>query len=179
MLQTKPSLVSSKTEYPLSNWNCNTFLLLQAAFFFLGERRAMQILEQKRQAGVYDMSGSIFERQVRFATPIVMEDACVSCYNASSDSPKRDWKTGNVGGIEEFTVSLPLAANLSTHCAAALSRALIFSARPRGARGVICSCAAVEWRSQRTDRRDASYLNESAMRFRNAVTLPFVAHQLR
>lgn len=76
------------------------------------ERQAMQILGQKRQTGVYDISGSIFERQVRFATPIVMEGACVSCHNASSDSPKRDWKTGDVGGIEEFTVSLPLAANL-------------------------------------------------------------------
>lgn len=76
------------------------------------ERDALAALERKQETRVYQISGSIFQRDIRLATPIVMEAACVSCHNADPTSPKRDWKIGDVGGIEEFAVSLPLAANV-------------------------------------------------------------------
>jgi adenylate cyclase len=41
-----------------------------------------------------------------------MGDACVACHNSNPDSPKRDWQVGDVRGIQEVTVSLPLATNL-------------------------------------------------------------------
>jgi PAS domain S-box-containing protein len=40
----------------------------------------------------------------RLATPILMRNACVSCHNSHPDSPKRDWKVGDVRGIQEVTV---------------------------------------------------------------------------
>ena len=40
----------------------------------------------------------------RLATPVIMRQACVTCHNSHPDSPKRDWKVGDVRGIQEVTV---------------------------------------------------------------------------
>jgi len=40
----------------------------------------------------------------RLATPVRMRAACVTCHNAHPDSPKRDWKVGDVRGIQEVSV---------------------------------------------------------------------------
>ena len=40
----------------------------------------------------------------RLATPVLMRQACVTCHNSHPDSPKRDWKVGDVRGIQEVTV---------------------------------------------------------------------------
>jgi class 3 adenylate cyclase len=76
------------------------------------ERKALTDLREKRQSSVYDVSGSVLERRVRLVTPIIMGATCVTCHNTSPDSPKRDWKIGDVRGIEEFSVSQPLAGNI-------------------------------------------------------------------
>jgi class 3 adenylate cyclase len=36
----------------------------------------------------------------------------VACHNSRADSPKRDWKVGDVRGIQEITVHQPIARNL-------------------------------------------------------------------
>ncbi len=36
--------------------------------------------------------------QFNYATPIVMSESCVACHNRRGDSPKRDWKVGDVRG---------------------------------------------------------------------------------
>jgi adenylate cyclase len=41
-----------------------------------------------------------------------MDAACVNCHNAHPQSPKRDWKVGDVPGIEEFIVRQPIAAHI-------------------------------------------------------------------
>lgn len=43
---------------------------------------------------------------IRFAQADVMQASCVSCHNNHPDSPKRDWKVGDVRGVLE--ISLPL-----------------------------------------------------------------------
>ncbi len=50
--------------------------------------------------------------QIRLIAPIIMSAACVSCHNTHPDSTKRDWKVGDVRGIQEITVSQPIARNL-------------------------------------------------------------------
>lgn len=40
----------------------------------------------------------------RLATPVLMRQACVTCHNSHPDSPRRDWKVGDVRGIQEVTV---------------------------------------------------------------------------
>ena len=41
-----------------------------------------------------------------------MGQVCVSCHNSHPDSPKRDWKVGDVRGIQEISVHQPIAANV-------------------------------------------------------------------
>jgi adenylate cyclase len=76
------------------------------------ERQALESLRQNPHSRVYGVSGSIFDRRVRLATPIIMGAACVSCHNTHPDSPKHDWQVGDVRGIEEFVISQPIAAHI-------------------------------------------------------------------
>ncbi|WP_135077312.1 response regulator [Terasakiella sp. SH-1] len=45
------------------------------------------------------------ERYLKFATPIIMGEGCVGCHNSHPDTPKNDWKIGDVRGVQ--VVSLP------------------------------------------------------------------------
>jgi class 3 adenylate cyclase len=67
--------------------------------------------DQKLKA-IYDISGTIFDRRVRLVTPVLMAAECVSCHNSHPESPKRDWKVGDVRGIQEVSIRQPLAANI-------------------------------------------------------------------
>jgi class 3 adenylate cyclase len=49
---------------------------------------------------------------VRVIAPIIMGQTCVDCHNVHPDSPKRDWKVGDVRGIQELIVTAPVATNL-------------------------------------------------------------------
>lgn len=46
---------------------------------------------------------------VRLASPIRMTAPCVACHNKHPDSPKKDWKVGDVRGIQAVAVSQPLS----------------------------------------------------------------------
>lgn len=48
----------------------------------------------------------------RVATPIRMNAVCVACHNSHPLSPKRDWQVGDVRGIQEFTVTIPIEKNI-------------------------------------------------------------------
>ena len=76
------------------------------------ERGALESLRRDPNSRVRDVSGSIFDRRVRLVTPIIMAAPCVNCHNTHPDSPKRDWKVGDVRGIEEFTINQPIAAHI-------------------------------------------------------------------
>jgi len=43
---------------------------------------------------------------LHYASPIIMREGCVACHNSHPDSPKKDWKVGDVRGIQ--VVELPL-----------------------------------------------------------------------
>jgi class 3 adenylate cyclase len=78
------------------------------------EKKALADFRAKRDPDMVatSLSGSLFERQIRMAVPVVMGAACVACHNSRADSPKRDWKVGDVRGIQEITVHQPIARNL-------------------------------------------------------------------
>jgi class 3 adenylate cyclase len=42
----------------------------------------------------------------------MMQPECVACHNTHPDSPKRDWKVGDVRGLQEVEVRLPLATDI-------------------------------------------------------------------
>lgn len=46
--------------------------------------------------------------RLRLALPVRMEAGCVACHNAHPDSPVRNWKVGDVRGIQEVTVDLAI-----------------------------------------------------------------------
>ena len=76
----------------------------QAHDFNAFERDALATLRQRSRDPIVEVSGSLFDRQVRRITPIVMGSQCVSCHNSHELSTKRDWKVGDVRGIEEIVV---------------------------------------------------------------------------
>ena len=49
---------------------------------------------------------------VRLVAPVMMGAACVACHNVHPDSPKKDWKVGDVRGIQEVIVSASMASNI-------------------------------------------------------------------
>jgi hypothetical protein len=76
------------------------------------ERRALSALRADPSLQLTDVSRSILTDRVRLVTPVIMGATCVNCHNTHPQSPKRDWKVGDVRGIQEVTVSQPIAVNL-------------------------------------------------------------------
>ncbi len=77
------------------------------------EANALALLRATRAPGdsVTAISGGVFSRQIRMAVPVIMGQACVSCHNTDPESPKTDWKIGDVRGIQAITLEQPIAAN--------------------------------------------------------------------
>jgi adenylate cyclase len=105
-----------------------------------------QALASFRAGSATSMSqviGSVFNRTVRMATPLIMTQACVECHNSLPDSPKRDWKLGDVGGIQAVTLRESIDANLLTfkylllYVAAALALGVFFVWMQRRQRNLI------------------------------------------
>lgn len=71
------------------------------------EREALNWLEKNPQ-GVFgrldETDGRHIYRQAR--ADVMVAEACVACHNSHPDSPKRDWKLGDVRGAIEVTVDL-------------------------------------------------------------------------
>jgi signal transduction histidine kinase len=44
---------------------------------------------------------------IRYASAVVMGPTCVACHNNHKDSPKLDWKPGDVRGIQSVTLAVP------------------------------------------------------------------------
>src|SRR6478736_8076273 len=76
------------------------------------ERHALAMLRADPHQVVTDVTDSIFSDRVRLIAPVVMGKACVDCHNSHPESPKRDWKVGDVRGIQEVTITQPIAANI-------------------------------------------------------------------
>ena len=76
------------------------------------EKRALQTLRAQPRQQVIDVSWTAFTDSVRLISPVIMSAACVSCHNTHPDSPKRDWKVGDVRGIQEVTITQAIADNI-------------------------------------------------------------------
>jgi class 3 adenylate cyclase len=78
------------------------------------EQRALEGFRRTRRAEAtqWETTGSLFNRRIRIATPVMMGGACVTCHNSHPESPKKDWQIGDVRGIQSITVEQPIAANI-------------------------------------------------------------------
>jgi class 3 adenylate cyclase len=50
--------------------------------------------------------------QVRLIAPVLMSAACVACHNSHPDSPKKDWKIGDVRGLQEVEIHDEISTSL-------------------------------------------------------------------
>ena len=48
--------------------------------------------------------GPANQRTLRYATPVVMSKTCVQCHNTHPNSRKKDWKVGDIRGIQEIII---------------------------------------------------------------------------
>jgi class 3 adenylate cyclase len=90
---------------------------------------------------VIESSSSGMSSRLRMVSPVLMTASCVSCHNSHPDSTKRDWKVGDVRGLQEVTVTQPIALNLWSFkytlayflCAAGAGFAFIYMQRRQNA----------------------------------------------
>lgn len=106
------------------------------------ERSSLAAL--RAQPEIFPLVQSTFrglQSEARLISPVIMGAACVSCHNSHPQSTKRDWKVGDVRGIQEVTVSQPIALSLWSFkfslvyflCVASVGLAFIFMQRRQNA----------------------------------------------
>ena len=76
------------------------------------ETRALAELRANPDQQIIDATHTMLTNRVRLIVPVVMEATCVACHNSHPESPKLDWKVGDVRGIQEVSIVQPIAANL-------------------------------------------------------------------
>src|SRR2546422_6771758 len=62
------------------------------------ETRALVSLRDNPNQQPTQTSWSLLSDRVRHITPIIMGTTCVACHNTHPDSPKSDWKVGDIRG---------------------------------------------------------------------------------
>jgi class 3 adenylate cyclase len=77
------------------------------------ENAALAALEKQPHQGISGVAWHGTSSEVRYVTPIIMQPTCVACHNSDPNSPKRDWKVGDVRGIQELIVTQPVAFDLA------------------------------------------------------------------
>src|SRR3974390_2369040 len=76
------------------------------------ETEALTRLRQNSDQQLTRISSSVFSDGVRLIAPVIMEQPCVNCHNSHPESPKTDWKVGDVRGIQEVSISQPIGGNI-------------------------------------------------------------------
>jgi hypothetical protein len=76
------------------------------------EKSALASLRRDPAQPVFELDGSLLDRRVRIAKPVLMGEACVRCHNSHPESPKKDWKVGEVRGIHEVIFRQPIGGSL-------------------------------------------------------------------
>ena len=84
-------------------------------FFFQAEDGILDAQGSRGLGDVYkrqEVKESLFSDRVRLIAPVIMGAACVSCHNSHVESVKKDWKVGDVRGLQEVSITQPFADNL-------------------------------------------------------------------
>jgi adenylate cyclase len=76
------------------------------------ETNALSELRQNPNQQLAQVSATVLRDQVRLIAPVIMGQACVTCHNSHPESPKTDWKVGDVRGIQEVAIAQPIGNNI-------------------------------------------------------------------
>ncbi len=77
------------------------------------QQEAWEVLKQSSGEAYYRFEEVEGAKVLRYATPDRMSKECVECHNALPDSPKRDWKVGQVGGMLEVVYPVDNIQNMA------------------------------------------------------------------
>src|SRR5262249_23459278 len=66
------------------------------------QREALARLREKAEEPVYEFGEYKGRPVLRYATARLMQQTCVSCHNEHPDSPRTDWKVGDLRGVVEI-----------------------------------------------------------------------------
>ena len=73
------------------------------------EQQAIEQLQQNPAQPFFRFEEVSGKGVLRYATADLMRASCISCHNSHPDSPKTDWKVGDVRGVLEVTLPLGVA----------------------------------------------------------------------
>jgi len=76
------------------------------------EKGSLASLRQNSNQHLVQVSSSLLSDGVRLIAPVTMVQACVTCHNSHPESPKTDWKVGDVRGIQEVAIAQPISGNI-------------------------------------------------------------------
>ena len=76
------------------------------------EKRAIDKLSETPTEPYYEIEQSQNGGFLRYATADIMQAECVSCHNSHPESPKKDWKSGDLRGVLE--IDLPMRMPMNT-----------------------------------------------------------------
>ena len=95
------------------------------------QQRAWSVLSADPKATLKEQAVVDGKRILRVAVADTMQgEACVTCHNARPDSPKRDWKLGDVRGVLEVTTSVEAALGRGERLGNHIAIAIAAIARP-------------------------------------------------
>jgi len=77
-------------------------------------QKAWKALTRKPTQPYYQFENVNGYRTLRYASADLMRESCVNCHNAHLDTPKNDWKTGDLRGILEINIPIDQYINLAS-----------------------------------------------------------------
>ena len=69
-------------------------------------KQAWKTLQEVPEEPFYRLEQVNGRQSMRYATADLMRPACVNCHNSHPDTPKSDWKVGDVRGVLEVTLPM-------------------------------------------------------------------------
>ena len=79
------------------------------------DARALESLTNSGASEFNEIAAGSGGKTFRYASRVLMESACVRCHNARPDSPKTDWKIGDVAGIQVIEFAVNSGDGLKSH----------------------------------------------------------------
>lgn len=76
------------------------------------EENSLARLRQNPDQVLSAISSTLLVDKVRLVAPVIMAASCVACHNAHPESPKHDWKVGDVRGLQEVSITQPISSDI-------------------------------------------------------------------
>jgi signal transduction histidine kinase len=77
------------------------------------ERDALDTINRDSTHPVMRFEERNGHRVIRYASAIVMKESCVGCHNSHPETPKTDWRAGDIRGIQLVTIPVPDVLSLN------------------------------------------------------------------